>query len=309
MFQELLLAPRILHFWPHELYYQCMEMHACECGANLRDGVEKGAHIDALGHGRGWVDVVGGDDSSDDGKDSDGSDNIGERRHRRRRRRRPQDRKLLALQQRWRDMVTQYSRLRLTFGSDRLPALAGLAKQMMRVRGGKYLAGMWEDSLFEDLCWTVVEERSSSETIPPPKDAGAYIAPSWSWASVLEPVQYGNDMINRRREQEFVPDAKLVSIKVVNVDAHEPTGQVVSGELKLYATWTQTYPDQHEYGRPESREDVYYVLLATADSHRYWLVLERVDADHYRRTGLVEGYDTSEPEGLVKKGPDIFTIV
>ena len=305
VFQELLLAPRILHFWPHELYFQCMEMHACECGASLRDGIEKTSHFEALGHGRGFADVNPVDDSDDDDDDDDDDDS---HRRRRRRRRQPIDRKLLGRQQRWRDMVTQYSRLQLTFGSYRLLALAGLAKQMMRVRGGKYLAGLWEDSLFEDLCWEVVK-MGPSEPIAAPKDAGAYIAPSWSWASVLKPVQYGNDLTNRRREREFVPDAKLTSAKVANADAHEPTGQVMSGYLKLSATWTQTYPDKEKRPQPESREDVYYVLLATAGLSVYWLVLERVDAEHYRRTGFVNGDWTSGPDGMGGKGRKTFTII
>ncbi|KAK3902387.1 hypothetical protein C8A05DRAFT_33920 [Staphylotrichum tortipilum] len=189
-------------------------------------------------------------------------------------------------------MVTQYSRLRLTFSGDRLPALAGLSKQMMHVREGKCLAGVWEDSLFEDLCWQTARgwpSSSPSEGILTPKDAGAYIAPSWSWAPVLVPVEYINDMTNRRRAREFVPDAKLIRVKVVNVDPHDPTGQVVSCLLKLSATWTETYPDKNKRWPPGISKDVYYVLLAIDGSARYWLVLERAGNEHYRRMDLTEG--------------------
>ncbi len=268
VFQEMLLAPRIVHFWEHELYFQCMTDHLCECGARLRDGFSKASHFEALC----------------------GTDPV-------------------ARQQHWRDMVTQYSKLRLTYASDKFPALAGLAKQMMRFRRGRYLAGLWEDSLFDDLCWRMAPSRYSHPA-PEPRDSRSYVAPSWSWASVKAPVEYGADITNRNRERKFVPDAKLIMVRVSNVDKHDPTGQVVSGFLRVSATWTRTNPDSESARRPKSDDQgSYYLLLGGDGSHSNWLVLKRQpEPEQYQRKGYLEVSLSDETKGLLKERR-VFTIV
>ncbi|KXX80360.1 hypothetical protein MMYC01_203265 [Madurella mycetomatis] len=52
-----------------------------------------------------------------------------------------------AVAEEWRRLVQVYSCLELSFGSDKLPALSGLAKQMAKRRpGARYLAVVWSDS-------------------------------------------------------------------------------------------------------------------------------------------------------------------
>jgi hypothetical protein len=58
---------------------------------------------------------------------------------------------------------------------DRLPALAGIARELEIAWKDTYVAGMWLSNLFEWLTWY-------SDCKEPPKSA--YRAPSWSWASV-----------------------------------------------------------------------------------------------------------------------------
>ncbi|KAI1128579.1 hypothetical protein F5Y10DRAFT_240101 [Nemania abortiva] len=53
----------------------------------------------------------------------------------------------------WCRMVERYSRLELTYPSDRQPAILGLAKHMASKRQSRYLAGLWEDTLISDLAW------------------------------------------------------------------------------------------------------------------------------------------------------------
>ena len=50
-------------------------------------------------------------------------------------------------------MIEYYTTLQLTRRSDLLPALAGIATQMMKVRKKRYLWGIWEDSLRSDIAW------------------------------------------------------------------------------------------------------------------------------------------------------------
>jgi hypothetical protein len=59
----------------------------------------------------------------------------------------------ISIVERWHDIVADYSKLELSVDTDRLPAFSGLAKRAERQRSGRYLAGLWEDSLIEDLFW------------------------------------------------------------------------------------------------------------------------------------------------------------
>ncbi|KAH7316886.1 heterokaryon incompatibility protein-domain-containing protein [Stachybotrys elegans] len=83
----------------------------------------------------------------------------------------------------WWDLVERYAPLNLTHRTDRLPALSGLAKQMAKKRASsRYIAGMWEDSLDADLLWS---RRGSSWPATKPVNSSVYVAPSWSWASIM----------------------------------------------------------------------------------------------------------------------------
>ncbi|KAH0536170.1 hypothetical protein FGG08_006934 [Glutinoglossum americanum] len=85
----------------------------------------------------------------------------------------------------WCELVTSYSDLRLTFESDRLPALSGVASQVSSlIPESHYLAGLWSTDLSRHLCWSA-DAALSKLSLP-----AAYIAPSWSWASVCGPVYF-----------------------------------------------------------------------------------------------------------------------
>lgn len=75
----------------------------------------------------------------------------------------------------WMWIVREYSKTELTYHSDKLPALAGMANEMGRTRKDEYLAGLWRGSLIEELCWNCVGRVQKPQV---------YRAPSWSWASV-----------------------------------------------------------------------------------------------------------------------------
>lgn len=78
------------------------------------------------------------------------------------------------LAHKWRKTVEFYSTLNLTFPTDKLPALSGLAKRMSEHRPREiYLAGLWSNSLNLDLLWMPHgPERAQEE----------YLGPSWSWS-------------------------------------------------------------------------------------------------------------------------------
>lgn len=93
----------------------------------------------------------------------------------------------------WYRWVYEYSRLQLTYpNKDRMAALAGLAKRMQTFHDmGRYLSGMWEESLIFDLGWfTELQTDANSENISANDLVTAPTYPSWSWPSVKTPIEW-----------------------------------------------------------------------------------------------------------------------
>lgn len=78
----------------------------------------------------------------------------------------------------WHNVLQNYLARELTFESDRLPALSGIAKHLESVLGGIYLAGIWNnDSVIFQLAWYCTSELR-------PRQQSKEKLPTWSWASV-----------------------------------------------------------------------------------------------------------------------------
>jgi hypothetical protein len=140
------------------------------------------------------------------------------------------------LQKRWRQIVHEYSGLKLTFGEDKLSALCGLAKQIQLYRpGDKYLAGLWSDPLLEDLIWTVgpnskrTFERLRKKYTPGlSRDAREWRAATWSWASIDGVVEYYNQGESMRRLY-----ATFVDTSCVPTSVGDDTGALLSARVVL----------------------------------------------------------------------------
>jgi hypothetical protein len=151
--QERLLAPRVLHFGPEELVWECPTELSCECGeAAKEEKSRKGTHADALRS-----------DSLVHGF-------------------RPREASETTSKY-WRDLVVNYSRLKFTFEKDRLVALNGIHTLFKEKRGDTYLAGLWSSSLVRDMLWNVYWTEPKAKT-----RRGTF--PSWSWASVNSHIEY-----------------------------------------------------------------------------------------------------------------------
>ena len=84
----------------------------------------------------------------------------------------------------WWKWVAIYSNLAITYPSDRLPAISGLANHLHGLHRdtlGDYLARLWRNRLVEDLQWW------ASEIDCRPRPA-VWRAPTWSWESIDSPV-------------------------------------------------------------------------------------------------------------------------
>ncbi|KAK8023296.1 HET-domain-containing protein [Apiospora marii] len=138
VYQERLLSPRVVHFTRCEVLLECSARKAyCECG----EAADVPTWARKHNYRNPWPEKVRSE---------------------------------------WNELVGEYSALQLTYTSDKIPALAGIARYYgtrHRSSFGRYVAGLWENSLPQDLLWYVKNAEGVTRPEVSPE-------PSWSWASV-----------------------------------------------------------------------------------------------------------------------------
>lgn len=157
VYQEMRLSRRVLHFCSAEIMWECRSARRSESGISneYRDYKEPDEYPQV------------------------GQVEVGEYAH-------------LDCTSLWRQTVREFSRLNITFQTDKLPAMAALAERMAEMRAGHdtYIAGLWRNTLSQDLLWrrlvkndAVVDREYSvcrCEPFCQPRPSGV---PTWSWAS------------------------------------------------------------------------------------------------------------------------------
>lgn len=87
----------------------------------------------------------------------------------------------------WTKLLSDYTRMKLTYHSDKLMALAGIFDAVQASRGWTNVAGIWKEFWYLELLWEFdVEDgqRSSTRT--------GSMFPSWSWAATVQPKKFYN---------------------------------------------------------------------------------------------------------------------
>jgi hypothetical protein len=178
-FQERLLSARVLHFGPQELFWECRERVTCEC-KGIKEW-EKEANI---------VTYQGAPPKITHNKFVNAAANS------------------VQMHARWRSMVEEYSRRRLTIGTDRLPGFTGVATEMQGHLGERYLAGLWESSFVADLCWCRESVYSGAGRVRKRGGSPWPGTPSWSWAAVDCEIKYIADLTQ--------PDPRKIKTRVIS---------------------------------------------------------------------------------------------
>ncbi|KAL5382889.1 hypothetical protein PMIN02_009787 [Paraphaeosphaeria minitans] len=182
-YAERLLSPRVLHFTDSEMLLECREAFQCECGriddaafdprktdTVKQDFAQCAALADANGHRR--MDSVVSQLAAT--SLSDGTDDLS-----------TTPANPLEL---WSYIVTEYTARNVTYDTDRLMAIAGVAKTISRAIGAGYVAGHWMSSTL-GLLWYPSEGAQCRR----PKQIADRNVPSWSWASVEgSPIFFDN---------------------------------------------------------------------------------------------------------------------
>ncbi|KAL7962255.1 heterokaryon incompatibility domain-containing protein [Trichoderma compactum] len=94
----------------------------------------------------------------------------------------------------WYNPMLEYGHKKLTYDTDRLPAVSSYAKLIASKSGDVYLAGLWEKNLHRGLLWKINRRsrwtfRQLKGFLKRPRE---YIAPSWSWARIGSRITWDN---------------------------------------------------------------------------------------------------------------------
>lgn len=88
----------------------------------------------------------------------------------------------------WAKLVEEYSRRDLTFQTDKLPAISGLAAVVSEVLGHEFHHGIWNHQAHQMLMWKHVGRRHEDGLVFSRQKSTR--APTWSWASVDGGVEF-----------------------------------------------------------------------------------------------------------------------
>lgn len=198
--QENILPRRIVHFTCHEVLWECIECLRCEC-----------VEMDEIQPQQKEVNLIRNAHFFNFSKHYYDSS--------------------VTLHRSWLGLLEASCGLAISYESDRLPALSGLAN-LWKMRGaGIYLAGLWQDNILDSLMWKAWDKTK----IYPPKN---YIAPSWS------PFGLGYTMDNQKPVSarfQFLGNFEGISegyAKVVNTfctpKGKDEMGAVKDGYLVLW---------------------------------------------------------------------------
>ncbi|KAL3419068.1 heterokaryon incompatibility protein [Phlyctema vagabunda] len=115
------------------------------------------------------------------------------------------DRRFVALDF-WKTAVSSYSATDISFDTDRLIAMSGLARSVQRIVNYPYLAGLWMFHLEYQLSWHVTDRGTSRRADPSP-------APSWSWASVHGRVKTPYKLWSKENDSEHKVCVTFLNLK------------------------------------------------------------------------------------------------
>ncbi|PKS12654.1 hypothetical protein jhhlp_000862 [Lomentospora prolificans] len=173
--QERLLPRRVIHYCKRELVWECRSLTDCECGAGPW-AYDNGAKVETSTKLH-FSSILGKLDSEDE------------------------------FRERWGQVVSRFSMMKLTHDSDRLPALSGLAQKVGSAQTGRYLAGLWEKHLPWMLGWSTLNldgQPCRSSTVPTP--------PTWSWASVEKSDALSWELRSSKRPLDMQNWLRLVKV-------------------------------------------------------------------------------------------------
>ncbi|EJT68558.1 hypothetical protein GGTG_13871 [Gaeumannomyces tritici R3-111a-1] len=192
---------------------------------------------------------------------------------------------------RWRELVQDFSGRRISVATDKLPAIAGLARAMQDRTGDTYLAGLWRKTMCSNLLWVHVGFPARRGWGGPRGFPSRYRAPSWSWAAVDGSVNFGpgyslgwrraGPQLRRRRlrtgqrrprvDEDLSCQAKVLGCEVVAAGSTGTFGEISGGYLDIQgplmdASLLEYHQPSPDFSQDESNGNGGHCQRKTRDS-------------------------------------------
>ncbi|KAJ5673376.1 hypothetical protein N7507_002503 [Penicillium longicatenatum] len=279
--QERFLAPRIIYFTRNQVFWECLENARCEADPDghinilgdkdinhlsprvtaYKDALKELAELSSL-----FL-----TSSLDRTKINWDRDSIGQLQF-------YTERNL------WRKMISIYTACNLSNQSDRLIAMAGIAKAFQRVTLSTYLAGLWQHTLHTDLLW---ESNVSEGGVV---HRNTLHVPSWSWASV-----FGGNVTLYGYTRFGGDPASQIELIAPRLEALRPGGDLMGllGRAELEIKCVLLY---YRWNGDSQRLDLFADISRTKaafNGGRIWGTNLKLDthelAQHFKDQAVIEG--------------------
>jgi hypothetical protein len=125
---------------------------------------------------------------------------------------------------RWYSLVESFMRRKITFENDALPAISAIAREIQKLSGHTYVAGIWIEDL-RGLLWSTSGYSIATKE---------YRAPSWSWASsnVVSPDGGLKYAFKSTKTKDVEYHANILDYQIATAD-DDPFGRLKSGYLRI----------------------------------------------------------------------------
>ncbi|RSL96315.1 hypothetical protein CEP52_011532 [Fusarium oligoseptatum] len=187
----------------------------------------------------------------------------------------------------WLRIVIDFCGRKLTYTDDLFPAISGLAREVHRMTGDTYCAGLWRNDIARGLMWY----RQA-----PVKETPKYLAPSWSWASKTSAVDGGMDPYFMIQNTRVLGGTSLEVIDVqLEFATSDPFGKLKGGRIRVKGwTWNADLSDGSSDAQDKSDEaslDPPHVKQGTTKGNQ--VHVNKLDVRDEAR-GMIYSLDTEE---------------
>jgi hypothetical protein len=222
----------------------------------------------------------------------------------------------------WNDIAEQFMCRSLTKDFDALPALSGLARVFQHVLNDEYCAGLWKKDILSTLMWNrsprYPADLSTRFDLARPSD---YLAPSWSWTSILgKQSSMSNSWQTREALQVSAHSVtKIVSLRTFQ-KGEDPFGQVTGGELVLHTRFGKIenlppiYSIEHEFHNDTPKsvtgsafQELVYTNMRVVDSMVYEFFQKHSPCEN-QEFGAVELVRWEKAPGSHVPGIDLLLV-
>ena len=222
----------------------------------------------------------------------------------------------------WNDIAEQFMCRSLTKDFDALPALSGLARVFQHFLKDEYCAGLWKNDILSTLMWNRSPRYPAdfSTRFDLSRPSG-YLAPSWSWTSILGKQSSMSSSWQTREALQVSAHcvAKIISLRTFP-KGPDPFGQVTGGELVLHTRFGKiehlppVYSTEHEFHNDTPKsvtrsafQELVYTNMRSVDSMVYEFFQKHSPCQN-QEFGAVEIVHWRKAPGSLVPGLDLLLV-